>query len=126
MIGGKGERAMVVRQLKALLHKETAIDDDGYLVNYNEWNGTVAQELAESSGAGTLSKEQIEALKFIRSFYEKYHFFPIVRAVCKHVHRPKECMHEDFPNPLIAWKLAGLPHPEEPIISLLEAGQSPG
>jgi hypothetical protein len=27
-------------------------------------------------------------------------------------------------NPLIAWKMAGLPHPEEPIVSLLEAGQS--
>jgi hypothetical protein len=35
-------------------------------------------------------------------------------------------VHEEFYNPLLAWKLAGLPKPEEPIISLLEAGQSPG
>jgi hypothetical protein len=33
---------------------------------------------------------------------------------------------EKFFNPLIAWKIAGLPHPEDPVISLLEAGQSPG
>ena len=44
----------------------------------------------------------------------------------KKVHEPTGCVAEKFYNPLIAWKIAGLPHPEEPVISLLEAGQSPG
>jgi TusE/DsrC/DsvC family sulfur relay protein len=112
--------------MKELLRKEPGIDADGYLMNFDDWSEGVAKELAERAGMGSLTKENIEALKFIRRFYKEYHFFPIVRAVCKHVHRPKECMQEDFPNPLVAWKLAGLPRPEEPVISLLEAGQSPG
>jgi TusE/DsrC/DsvC family sulfur relay protein len=117
---------MAVSQMKKLFQKKTVTDADGYLVNFNDWSEAVAKELADRDGERVLTKENIEALKFIRSYYQKYHFFPIVRAVCKHVHRPKECMQEDFPNPLVAWKLAGLPHPEEPILSLLEAGQSPG
>jgi hypothetical protein len=46
--------------------------------------------------------------------------------VCKKISKPKDCMIEEFSAPLVAWKLAGLPHPEEPIISLLTAGQTPG
>jgi tRNA 2-thiouridine synthesizing protein E len=117
---------MALRQMKESFHKQVAVDEDGYLVNFDDWNETVARELAERAGMGALTKENIEALKFIRKFYREYHFFPLLRAICKNVHRPKECMQEDFPNPLVAWKLAGLPHAEEPIISLLEAGQSPG
>jgi hypothetical protein len=49
-----------------------------------------------------------------------------VNQICKRVHEAKDCVKEKFINPLIAWKIAGLPHPEEPIVSLLEAGQSPG
>jgi sulfur relay (sulfurtransferase) DsrC/TusE family protein len=65
-------------------------------------------------------------LKFIRWYYRTFEFFPSINAICKNVHEPKDCVHEKFINPLIAWKVAGLPHPEEPITSLLEAGQSPG
>ena len=117
---------MAQRSIRALFRRDVAIDDDGYLVNFDEWNETVAQDLAGRAGLGDVTKEQMEALKFIRKFYREYHFFPLLRAVCKNIHRPKECMREDFPNPLVAWKMAGLPHAEEPIVSLLEAGQSPG
>jgi hypothetical protein len=50
----------------------------------------------------------------------------MLSAICKNVNKPKDCLQEEFYNPLIAWKLAGLPQPEEPLISLLEADQSPG
>ncbi|MGE5173783.1 MAG: TusE/DsrC/DsvC family sulfur relay protein [Betaproteobacteria bacterium] len=106
--------------------KPVTIDDEGYLVNMNDWDESVAQALAEREGSGPLTSDKIEILKFIREYYKRYDFFPILRAVCKNVNKPRDCMNEDFPNPLIAWKLAGLPHPEEPVISLLEAGQSPG
>jgi TusE/DsrC/DsvC family sulfur relay protein len=102
------------------------MDDDGYLIDFNDWNEDVAHALAERTGIHELSPESIAILKFIRDHYQMYSFFPIVGAICKKVHEPKNCVDEKFMNPLTAWKLAGLPHPDEPIISLLKAGQSPG
>src|SRR5512144_1272704 len=105
--------------------KRVAIDDNGYLVNFDDWDESVARALAERTGFGELTGDRIEILKFIREHYKKYNFFPILRAVCKYVNKPRDCMIDEFEVPLVAWKLAGLPHPEEPVISLLEAGQSP-
>jgi TusE/DsrC/DsvC family sulfur relay protein len=103
-----------------------AVDEEGYLVNFDDWDEDVARELAISAGVGELTPESIAMLKFIRDHYETYNFFPIVNSICRNIHAPKDCVAEKFFNPLIAWKIAGLPPPEEPIISLLEAGQSPG
>ena len=105
--------------------KRVAIDEDGYLVNLDDWDESVASALAERMGYGRLTGDKIEILKFIREYYKKHNFFPILRAVCKHVSKPRDCMIDEFVVPLNAWKLAGLPHPEEPVISLLEAGQTP-
>jgi len=106
--------------------KKVGLDLDGYLLNYSDWDDTTADLLAQREGIAHLSKDQRDALRFIHEYYGKYRFFPILNAVCKNIHRPKDCLREEFINPLVAWKLAGLPHPEEPIVSLLEAGQSPG
>ncbi len=111
-----------------LMHKDRkiVIDDDGYLVNFEDWDEEVARELAARADVKELTEEGIAMLKFIRDHYKAYNFFPIVNSICRNVHTPKDCVADKFLNPLIAWKIAGLPHPEEPIISLLEAGQSPG
>src|SRR4030042_2325177 len=88
------------------------LDDEGYLVDYKKWNKKVACALAEKEGVSKqcpLTKEQIDILKFIRSYYEKYESVPIVRAVCKNVHQPKTCEYVQFADPLIACKIAGLP-----------------
>jgi len=111
-----------------LKHKPRMIDVDsyGYLINFNEWDEDVARELAARAGISELTPESIAILKFIRDHYKTYNFFPIVGSICKKIHEPQDCVNEKFMNPLVAWKIAGLPHPDEPIISLLEAGQSPG
>jgi TusE/DsrC/DsvC family sulfur relay protein len=106
--------------------RKITVDDDGYLVNFEDWDEDVARALAARAGVGELTPENIVVLKFIRDHYRAYNFFPIVHSICMKLHEPKNCITEKFFNPLIAWKIGGLPHPEEPIISLLEAGQSPG
>ncbi len=117
---------MPVLSFRKLRAKQLHVDADGYLTDFSEWDEAVARELARREGVGELSRDKIESLKFIREYYRRFTFFPILRSICKNVHRPKDCVTEDFLNPLIAWKIAGLPHPEEPVISLLESGQSPG
>ncbi len=101
------------------------IDDEGYLVNINDWNEQVACALAEIAGVDELTKERMEILKFIREYYKKYNFFPILNAVCKNVHQPKNCINEKFMDPLTAWKLAGLPQPGEDIVNIVQYGQTP-
>ena len=118
--------SMPVHDVAEIREKETLFDDEGYLKKFDEWNEAVAGELARREGVGKLTEDKLASLRFIREYYLKFNFFPILSAVCKNVHKPKDCLQEDFLNPLHAWKLAGLPHPEEPVISLLEAGQSPG
>ncbi len=117
---------MPVLELSEYKEKKVDVDDEGYLKNFDDWNEMIAGALADREGIGKLTPDRIEALKFIRQYYKEYNFFPILNAVCKHIHRRNDCVQEEFLNPLIAWKIAGLPRPEEPIISLLEAGQSPG
>ena len=106
--------------------KSVEVDGDGYLVNSDDWNENIAQTLASREGIKELDANGINMLKFIRWYYRTFDFFPIINAICKNVHEAKDCVNERFINPLVAWKLAGLPHPEEPIVSLLQAGQSPG
>lgn len=117
---------MVVLDYVEYKTKKAPVDDAGYLVNFDDWDEGIAAALAGREGVGTLTPEKLDALRFIREYYKKYNFFPILNAVCKNIHKPKDCVHEEFINPLLAWKIAGLPRPEEPVISLLEAGQSPG
>ncbi len=117
---------MTVLDYLEIRGKKIAIDEKGYLVNFDDWSDAAARELAKREGIGDLTDDKLEALRFVRTYYQKYAFFPILNAVCKNVHKPRNCVRDDFINGLVAWKLAGLPKPEEPIISLLEAGQSPG
>ncbi len=92
------------------------LDDDGFLMNLEDWNETVAQELAKREGTGELSEDKLDVLKFMREYYKKHNFFPILRYVCKNVHQPKNCVNEKFLDPVKAWKIAGLPNPGEEVI----------
>ena len=91
------------------------LDDDGFLLNIDDWNETVANALAEREGMGKLTNDQLDVLKFMREYYKKYNFFPILRYVCKNVHQPKNCVNEEFMNPVQAWKVAGLPNPGDEV-----------
>ncbi len=95
------------------------IDDDGYLVNFEDWNEKVAHALAEREGLGTLTKDRMDILQFMREYYRKFNSFPILHAVCKNIHQPKECTYEQFPDPIKAWRVAGLPKPTTEVFSLI-------
>jgi TusE/DsrC/DsvC family sulfur relay protein len=88
------------------------LDQEGYLVNFDDWNETVACALAEREGVSKtcpMNEKQMEILKFIREYYRKFNSIPIVRAVCTNVHQPKECEYIQFPDPVTACKIAGIP-----------------
>jgi len=88
------------------------VDDQGFLVNMSDWNEKVACALAENEGVDELTKERMDIINFMRDYYKKFNAFPILRGVCRNIHRPKDCVEEEFIDPLKAWKIAGLPNPE--------------
>jgi tRNA 2-thiouridine synthesizing protein E len=96
------------------------VDDEGYLVDASEWNEKVACGLAEHEGIEELTRERMDVIRFMRNYYDQYHAFPILRSVCRNVHQPKNCVREDFLDPIRAWKIAGLPKPLDQVVSELE------
>ena len=95
---------------------EIRVDDDGFLENFEEWNEEVAHGLAERESVDELSEDRLDILRFMREYYKKYNFFPLLHAVCKNVHQPKDCVTEKFLDPVQAWKIAGLPNPGEEVL----------
>jgi tRNA 2-thiouridine synthesizing protein E len=93
------------------------VDNEGYLVNQDHWNETVALALAQREGIGELTKERMDIIRFMREYYKEYHAFPLLRGVCRRVHQSKDCYSEKFIDPLKAWRIAGLPKPDEHVIA---------
>ena len=92
--------------------KTIQLDDEGYLENFDDWDEKVACALAERgeiSKQCPLGEQQMEILKFIREYYKKFGSVPVVRAVCTHVHQPSHCEYLEFPDPITACKIAGIP-----------------
>jgi len=58
------------------------VDEEGFLLNFNDWNEKVACALAEREGIEELTQDKLEILRFIREYYKKYNYFPILNAIC--------------------------------------------
>ncbi len=96
------------------------LDDEGYLDDFQEWDEKTACGIAEQEGVEELTRERLEVIKFMRDYYKQFASFPVLGSVCKNVHKSKDCVNEEFVDPLKAWKIAGLPKPSEEVISYLK------
>ena len=101
--------------------KPAQVDQDGYLVNYQDWNENVACELARSLDQPCrLTPERLQILQFLRDYYAKFEGFPVVGYVCRQSNKPRECLYEEFLDPIQAWKIAGLPKPTTEVLALVK------
>lgn len=99
--------------------RKIEVDSEGFLVNENDWDEAVACALAEREGIEELTKERMAIIKFMREFYKVNHAFPVLNGVCLRVNQPKSCVRKQFMDPLTAWKVAGLPKPDEHVVAEL-------
>lgn len=97
-----------------------ALDDEGYLTDLHDWNEELAYELARREGVEPLSDEMLAVIRFMRSYHEKFHAFPILDSVCHNIHQPHGCVNEEFIDPVKAWRIAGLPEPGEEVLAYLK------
>jgi tRNA 2-thiouridine synthesizing protein E len=103
--------------------KKIELDDEGFLLNTEDWDEKVACVLAEMEKVHfvcPLTEERMEIFRFIRQYYKKFNAFPFARAVCTNVHS-KECTMEKYPDASIAWKIAGLPKPPLEVMNILSS-----
>jgi TusE/DsrC/DsvC family sulfur relay protein len=105
--------------------KKIEFDDDGFLVNKDDWNENVACAIAEREGIEELTPQRMDIIRFLREYYARYNYFPILNSVCLNVHMPGKCVNEQFIHPLKAWKVAGLPKPDDIVLTYLNYGQVP-
>jgi len=96
-----------------------AVDEEGYLVNINDWTPEIAVELAESENL-PLSDQHWDIINFLREYYDEYQIAPAVRVLTKAVGKKfgkefgtSKYLYELFPyGPgKQACKIAGLPKP---------------
>jgi len=96
------------------------LDDEGYLVDPGTWSERIACAIAEREGVEELTDDRMDLIRFMRKYYEDHNAFPLMRGVCRNVSRSKNCFRESFLDPLKAWKIAGLPKPDEHVIGELK------
>ena len=87
-----------------------AVDDEGYLIDFNLWSETVARLLAEREGIPRLTNEHIEVLHTIRRYYEKFQVAPMLHLLakeCGKTYRELYALFNKQPGKM-ASKLAGL------------------
>jgi TusE/DsrC/DsvC family sulfur relay protein len=99
--------------------KSYEVDEEGYLVNLNDWNEDVAVYLAQTENV-TLTEQHWEVLNFLRDYYNEFQIAPAVRVLTKAIGKKlgaekgnSQYLYELFPyGPAKqACKIAGLAKP---------------
>ena len=99
--------------------KSLETDEEGYLVDLNEWSPEAAEILAKSENI-ELSESHWEVVNFLREYYDEFQIAPAVRVLTKAIGKKlgkekgnSKYLYELFPyGPAKqACKIAGLPKP---------------
>jgi tRNA 2-thiouridine synthesizing protein E len=107
-----------------LLHignRDVVLDDDGFLDDENSWDELVAEEIAKKEGLGRLDEQKMKIISAMREHYLKFASWPILAKICKiSGNGRRDCLEQEFGNPMLAWKIAGLPKPPNIFFSCLD------
>ena len=89
-------------------------NDEGYLVNIDDWNQDVALALAAGEQVDDLTEDHWEVVNYIRDFYLENKTAPMVRKICKKTGFKLKQIYRFFPTGPAkgAAKIAGLPKPD--------------
>lgn len=96
------------------------LDQEGFLVDLNDWSQTLAAELAHLEGI-EFTDEHLEVVLALRRFYQRYQLSPAMRPLVKYIglelgaEKGKSIyLLKLFPGSpaKLASKIAGLPKPD--------------
>ena len=100
-------------QATAVQHAPFSIDDEGFLLDPDQWSEDLAGIFAESAGVGNLSKPHWDVIYFIRERYLGHGSIPPMRLVCRKLGTERAALKALFGGCLRLWRIAGLPNPGE-------------
>ena len=92
-----------------------ALNDDGFMMNPQEWSRDIALFLArEEEGLDDLTGDHWLVIDYIRGFYLEHGLAPMIRYICKTTGIKLKAIYSLFPSGPAqgACKLAGLPRPD--------------
>ncbi|MDA8388397.1 MAG: TusE/DsrC/DsvC family sulfur relay protein [Nitrospiraceae bacterium] len=64
--------------------KQVEVDEDGYLVDLNDWTPDLATHMATADGLA-LTDAHWEVINFLRDYYQKYQIAPMIKILVKEV-----------------------------------------
>ena len=89
------------------------LDEDGFLVNLDEWNEDVAKYLAKEEGVDELNEDHWKIINYLKGYFAEYGIAPMVRKMTKESGYSLKEIYDLFPSDPAkgACKVAGLPKP---------------
>lgn len=99
--------------------KQIEVDEDGYLLNLDDWSKELATKLASDDGL-ELTEAHWEVINFLRDYYQKYQIAPMIKILVKEIAKvmgPEKgntkYLYELYPDGPAkqACRYAGLPKP---------------
>ena len=89
------------------------LDEDGFLVNLDEWNEDGAKYLAKEEGVDELNEDHWKIINYLKGYFAEYGIAPMVRKMTKESGYSLKEIYDLFPSGPAkgACKVAGLPKP---------------
>ncbi len=89
------------------------LDEDGFLVNLDQWNEDVARYLAKEEGVDELNEDHWKLVNYLKGYFAEYGIAPMVRKMTKESGYSLKEIYDLFPSGPAkgACKVAGLPKP---------------
>ncbi|MBE0564444.1 MAG: TusE/DsrC/DsvC family sulfur relay protein [Krumholzibacteria bacterium] len=90
------------------------VDGQGYLVDFDRWDETVAAALAADEGIAALTDHHWVVIRFLRAFQTEKGTAPMVRVLCRETGLSLQRIYDLFPGgpAKCACRVAGLPKPD--------------
>ncbi|MDI6809688.1 MAG: TusE/DsrC/DsvC family sulfur relay protein [Candidatus Eisenbacteria bacterium] len=91
------------------------VNEEGFLVNQEEWTKGIAELLARNEeGIESLTEDHWAVINYIRSYYQENKLAPMVRKLCQNTGFQLKYIYKLFPSGPAkgACKVAGLPKPD--------------
>jgi tRNA 2-thiouridine synthesizing protein E len=93
--------------------KQFDVDEDGFLLNFEQWSPEWVDFVKESEGIKDITDEHQKVIDFLQDYYKKNGIAPMVRILSKVTGFKLKHIYELFPSGpgKGACKMAGLPKP---------------
>ncbi len=97
---------------RVIANKEVEVNDEGYLVNPQDWTPEIAQAIAQEMGID-LTDRHWEVIHFVRNYYQEHGASPTIRQISTGTGIPTKELFKLFPKgpaKKVA-RIAGVPKP---------------